>query len=490
MKEQLKNIFSQTAIYSLGNISTKLVGFVLLPLYTGYLTTAEFGVLALLEVISQILIAIFTFNLPIAMLRWIAQVREENEEKSIIFTVYLTLVLIALAVLTFGLLFSLQTSEFIFDSHKFSPYIKILFISASLSIINRHPLTLLRHREKASFFAIANILKLIIILSFNVYFVAYAKVGVIGVVYSMAIGEVFILIITFPFLIKNIFLKLQFVFLKEMFLYGLPLVFAALSGILLTFSDRFILQHFFGPSEVGIYSLGYKIAAVINMFLVQSFSLGYLPFTFKHFNEPESGTLFARVMTYYTAALLISAILISFYSKELLLLLAQSKSYIISYKVVPFIALAFVFRGMQYNFALSFHFSKKTKINAYIIVGTAIFNIFLNILLVPKLGYIGSGISMAISFLIMLIITIKPAQSEFFIPYETKRLVKLISISASSFLLFYLFDLLSLSPIYFFIIKTIIIVLFVISLWAFKVLEKEEINLILRKLRISKQTNV
>jgi O-antigen/teichoic acid export membrane protein len=420
LKEQLKNIFSQTAIYSLGNISTKLVGFVLLPLYTGYLTTAEYGILALLEVISQILIAIFTFNLPIAMLRWIAEVRKAEEEKSIIFTVYFTLIIIALMVLAFGLLFSSQTSDLIFKSHKYASYVKVLFISASLSIINRHPLTLLRHREKAAFFAGANILKLIIILLFNIYFVAYAQIGVIGVVYSLAIGEFFILVITFPFLIKNIFLRIRLIFLKEMFFYGLPLVFAALSGILLTFSDRFILQHFYGPSEVGIYSLGYKIAAVINMFLVQSFSLGYLPFTFKHFEEPESGTLFARVMTYYTAALLISAIIISFYAKELLLLLSQSNNFLIAYKVVPLIAFAFVFRGMQYNFALSFHFSKKTKINAYIIVGTAVFNILANIFLVPKFGFMGSGISMAISFLIMLIITIKPAQSEFFIPFKVK----------------------------------------------------------------------
>ncbi len=489
MKEQLKNIFSQTAIYSLGNISTKLVGFVLLPLYTGYLTTAEYGILALLEVISQILIAIFTFNLPIAMLRWIAEVREEKEEKSIIFTVYFTLIIIAFSVLAFGLFFSSQTSNFIFSSDKYAFYLKILFISASLSIINRHPLTLLRHREKAAFFAGANILKLIIILSFNIYFVAYAQIGVIGVVDSLAIGELFILLVTFPFLLKNIFLRLRLTFLKEMFLYGLPLVFAALSGILLTFSDRFILQHFYGPSEVGIYSLGYKIAAVINMFLVQSFSLGYLPFTFKHFEEPKSGTLFARVMTYYTAALLVSAILISFYAKELLLLLSQSKSYLISYKVVPLIAIAFVFRGMQYNFALSFHFSKKTKINAYIIVGTAIFNILMNILLVPKFGFLGSGISMAVSFLIMLIITIKPAQSEFFIPYETKRLVKLISITFSCFLLFYIFDSFDLSLFSFFVIKSLLVLSFVISLWACKVLEKEEINLILTKLNLRKQTN-
>ena len=62
MKEHLNKIIGQTAVYSLGNISTKLVGFILLPLYTGYLSTAEFGTFAILEAISQISVAIFTFN--------------------------------------------------------------------------------------------------------------------------------------------------------------------------------------------------------------------------------------------------------------------------------------------------------------------------------------------------------------------------------------------------------------------------------------------
>ncbi len=484
MKEQLKNIFSQTAIYSLGNISTKLVGFILLPLYTGYLTTSEYGILALLEVVSQILIAIFTFNLPIAMLRWISETKNQKEEKGIIFTTYISLIVIAAFTLFAGLLSTKALSLLIFQSDKYVQYLHVLLISASLTIINRHPLTLLRHREKAAFFAAVNILKLILILSLNIYFVAYAKTGILGVVISMALGEGFVTLATFPFLIKNLQIAIKLNVLKEMFAYGFPLVFAGLSSILLSFSDRFILQYFSGASQVGIYSLGYKISAVINMFLIQSFTLGYLPFTFKRFDKPDSGNLFARVMTYYTAALLYSAIFISFFAKELLLLLAENSDYYISYLVVPFIALAFVFRGMQYNFALSFHFTKKTKINAAIIVATAILNIALNLVLVPKYGFLGSGISMFISFLIMLIATIVPAQKEYSIPYEKSRLYKLLLIGLIAFSSFALIELLKLSEVTSLILKTAAVVLTIIIPFIFKVFYKSEIDFILNKLGI------
>lgn len=482
MRNQLKTVFGQTAIYSLGNISTKLVGFVLLPLYTGYLTTAEYGILALLEVVNQILIAIFTLNLPTAMLRWCAETEEETEEKSIIFTVYISLLLIAVALFVAGYFAAGSISELLFGNAEYSDYIKVMFLASALNVANRHPLNLLRHRQKAGMYAAINVLKLSIILLLNIYFVAYERMGVMGVVVSLAIGEAFLSLATVVFIFRNFIFRLKIKILKEMLNYGVPLVFAALSSIALTFSDRFILQHYFGESEVGVYSLGYKIAAVINMFLIQSFSLGYLPFTFRQLKEPDSEKLFSKVMTYYTAALFYSALILSLFGKEILLLFSKNAEYLPAYTVIPFIALAFVFRGMQYNLSLSFHFSKRTGINAVIIVGAAILNIVLNYLIVPVYGFLGSGIAMAVSFLAMLIVTVKPAQANYRIPYETKRLAGIIGIALSAFVFYFIIDA-SYMPVYTgILLKAGLLFMSFAGLFLFGIISKGEIRFLKEKL--------
>ena len=76
-----------TAIYSLGNMTTKLVGLILLPLYTDRLSVDEYGILSILEVTAQIGVAILGFQLQAAFLRWCSAKTSESDFKSIVFSV-------------------------------------------------------------------------------------------------------------------------------------------------------------------------------------------------------------------------------------------------------------------------------------------------------------------------------------------------------------------------------------------------------------------
>jgi O-antigen/teichoic acid export membrane protein len=187
-------------------------------------------------------------------------------------------------------------------------------------------------------------------------------------------------------------------------------------------------------------------------------------------------------MTYYTTALLFSALFLSFFGKEILFLFSKNLDYLPAYTVIPFIAMAFVFRGMQYNISLSFHFSKKTGINAVIIVATAILNIALNFLFVPRFGFIGSGISMCVSFLVMLIISIKPAQKNYEIPYEKKKLYGLLSLAFTAFIIYFFVESLYISQWIKVLIKMGLILLTIISLFPLNIITKRETKYLLNKI--------
>ena len=92
MKDKLHSTAKHTFVYSIGNLSAKLIGLLLLPLYTSKLTTADYGILGILEIIGQFLIVVMGMNLYSAMIRWCSDEKNEDKQKSIIFSVFTTVV--------------------------------------------------------------------------------------------------------------------------------------------------------------------------------------------------------------------------------------------------------------------------------------------------------------------------------------------------------------------------------------------------------------
>lgn len=428
MFADIKKTVKHTAVYSLGNISTKLVGFILLPLYTTHLSTEEYGILAILQAIAQILIGVFGLSLPTAMMRWAAPEQDNNKQKSIVFTTLIATVIIAASLcgilLPMNELFSLK----LFYTTDYSSYFTFLFLAVSAGIINNVPLNLVRLKEQAGFYVVITTLKFTLIVLCNIYFVAHKEIGVEGIILSELIGHLFVILVTIPVTIKNSIAKFDWSAFIGMIQYGAPLVFSIAFTFILTLGDRFIIKFFLGDSSVGVYSLGHRIGSVINMLILQSFQLGFVPLAYKKLNDPNAKRYYAKVLTYYTLVLVSSGMVLSIFSKELIILLAKNKEYWIAYSVVPIVAFAFVLKGIQYTFALSFHYTKKTGYSAVIFVIGAIINLSLNIVLVQKYDFLGAAVSLIVSVILMLILSYIFGQRVYKIPYEITKIYKILFI--------------------------------------------------------------
>ncbi|MEN8194301.1 MAG: oligosaccharide flippase family protein [Bacteroidota bacterium] len=473
MFADIKRTIKQTTVYSLGNISTKLVGFILLPLYTAHLLPKEYGILAILQAIMQILIGVFGLNLPTAMMRWYAQEKDPEKEKSIVFTTLLSTLIVSIFISSLLIPYSEQFAINIFDNVNFTVYFVFLFLAVSAGIVNNVPLSLIRLKEKSVFYIILTTIKFTLIILSNIYFVAYQKIGVEGIIISELIGHLFVIIFTIPMMIKNSIFKIDFTILLDMIKYGAPLVFSTIFTFVLTLGDRFIIKYFFGDSSVGIYSLGHKIASVINMLIIQSFQLGFLPIAYKKLGSQDEKQFLSKVLTYYTLVLVFSALSISLFGRELIELLSNNKDYWIAYSVIPIISFAFVLKGIQYTFALSFHYSKKTSYNAGIVIISAIINVTLNILLVLQYGYIGAAYSMLISIFVMMVLSYYFGQKVYYIPYEKNRIIKIVFIGLILFGISLFIN--EFNFILRFSFKTILLVSFVGILFLFKIFSKNEI---------------
>jgi len=472
--KDLKHTAKHIVIYSIGNLSTKLVGFILLPLYTDFLTTEEYGMLAILEVTSFMLIAFVGMRQSTAMMRWCSAEKDDEKTRSIAFTTLITIMVMGLA---FNLLFQPLAGSFgriLFDSADFKSYFRVLFMFVSFEILNVWVLDLIRIKGKPTYYVLLSLVKFIIILSLNIYFIKYQGMGVLGIILSQLIGSVILFLISLFFIAKNITAKLNLSEVKPMFKYGFPLVFTTVSMYLLSLGDRYLMKYMLDLGDVGVYSLGYKIATVTNLIVIQSFQTGFLPIAYKMYEQKGNDRFFTKTLTYYTFILVLFSLALSLFSKELITLLSKKDDYIVAYTIVPFISHGLIFKGIQYVFSLSLHFVKNTKYNAIIVLSVAIFNFFLNMLLLPRLGIYGAGLASVTSFCIMLI-AFRIYAKRFYDPgYEIGKLFLLVGLGIGLYLVSLLFD--DFSMVVEIMLKLVLIIIYPFLLYLLGFYEKVEID--------------
>ena len=474
MLKDLRYTAKHIVIYSIGNLSTKLIGFILLPLYTDHLTTSEYGMLALLEVTSFMLIAMVGMRMSTAMMRWGSAEKTGSRQGSIAFTVFITLVVLAIV---FNILFQPLAGSFskiLFETSTYKEYFNVLFLFVSFEIMNVWVLDLIRIKEKPLFYVFLSLLKFTVVLALNIYFIKVLEYGVLGIILSQLIGSALLFLCSSVFIYRNITAKFLLKDLKPMFGYGFPLVFTTMSMYLLSLGDRYLMKYILDLGDVGIYSLGYKIATVTNLLVIQSFQTGFLPIAYKKYEEGGNERFFVKSLTYYTFILVVVSLGLAMVSRELISFLSKSEAYYSAYKIVPFISLALIFKGIQYVFSLSLHFVRRTKYNAFIVLSVAVFNLVINIILLPRIGIYGAGVASAISFFIMLLFFRSYAKRFYDPGYEIKKIVLLIATGIAFYLLSTLFNEFPMG--WSIILKFLLIVLFPFFLLLFRFYEEIEIQ--------------
>ena len=426
MLENLKKTFSNSIIYSIGNLSTKIIGLILIPIYTQKLTTTDYGILGILEITSELLIAIFSFSLYSAFLRLYWDIGFKDKQKDMFFTTMAAIILVA-CLMFFGLYpFISKLSLFLLGNINYGHLIKLMLLSVSLKIIVRIPSTLMRVQEKSLFYTVANISRLLITLLSTIYFIIILNHKVEAIFEAQIIGQCFYLLFLLKYIIKNIKLKFNLNVLKAMMYYGFPLIFSSISGVLLTLGDRYCLRFLTQFSNVGIYNLGYKVANVLKVFFVSSVQLALPPMIFKMIDQPNCKRFYSKIMTYVALILIFLILIVSIFGKEAIKFVVANKDYWDAYKVIPILSFSILFLMLMYIATTGLTIMKKTKILAKLVIIVSIANIGLNLIMIPLLNIIGAAAATLISRIVLFIIVYHYAQKVYHISYEIKKIVTMI----------------------------------------------------------------
>ncbi len=475
MINTLRNTLKNSIIYSLGTFSSKLIGVFLIPLYVSSLTVSEYGMLGILDITAQLLIALFGLSLFQSLFRWYWEKKDPVYQKSLFFTIIASVTLFSFA---FGLVLLLAQKELsilIFNSGSHILLIRLLIAVSILEAINIVTLTLLRIQEKSLFYSLLSVGKFSFQLIFTIYFIVSKGMKIEGIYYAQIIGDVIVLLVSFKYIIKNIHIHFLGNITGKLLKYSIPLLFSSIVYLIYTVTDRYMLRFIADYKMVGIYTLGFKIANVLKVIVVNSVNLALYPIIFKMIHDKNNKRFYSKVMTYYSFGLMLFVLAISFFSKEIIILFSFSnKNYWAAYTVVPIISFS-IFFGMLRDMSMTgLNIIKKTYIVSIITFFVTFVNISLDYVLIPRIGYFGAALSTLISQIISVYFILRYSQKYYYIPFEFKKIMLIISLGIV-FILIYL-SINSLNIYLRIILKIMLLVSFPFVLYPFHFYEEVELE--------------
>lgn len=485
MLEKFKYFLKHSIIYSISNVATKASGIILLPIYTSYFTVEEFGRLGLVLAIITILIQVVVLGQNQSILKFNNQIEYVDKKKSILYTLSVFVILAALVFTIIGEFSAPWLAKILGSFEDYYSSLRIAIYIIVVSIINNVFQNKLRADEKSVSFTVISLIKLFVLIVATVYLVTSLELGINGVLYGQLISEIVTLIIFIPLMLRLMEFKFERNILSESLKFGLPLIFSGLSMTLLNISDRFLIKFLASEEALGLYELGYRVAGILNMFMIMPLSLTLLPVAYKVYKQPGDKDYYRKIMTYATYLLVWGALALSIFSKEIIELFAGSGSYLPSYEVVPVILFAYVFSGMSMISSIGMYLTSKTTYIAIITIVSAAINIFLNYLFIPAYGIMGAAVNTLIAFLVLYFLSLKISNRHYKIGFETFRLILLFLASGVLLLLSFIIKVESFWISL--IIKFLLVIIFPWTLFLTRFYQKNEIKTL--KLVIKKWKN-
>jgi len=212
---------------------------------------------------------------------------------------------------------------------------------------------------------------------------------------------------------------------RELLRYSIPLVPSGMGVFLNLYADRLVIQHARSVGDVGIYGVGYRLAAIISLLLV-GFQGAATPLILSGKDDPAIPGDIARIMRVFWALALSSFVVLSLLATPMLRLLA-APAYQSASRVVPFLVIASLFAGM-YFFAPGLVIAKKTVTMAKLTALSGVANLALAILLVPPFGIVGAGIATAATSLLWFAALMRASQREYRVPHQWPRLLAALGV--------------------------------------------------------------
>ncbi|MDL2124700.1 MAG: oligosaccharide flippase family protein [Deltaproteobacteria bacterium] len=430
MFNKIKKLGGESVIYGLGDALYKTVTFFLLPIYLKYLTPSDYGVLESALVTRSLAILLLSLGVSSAFFRYYFKAGSEHEKKLIFSTSFLGFIVLQIPLPLCFIFFNKWISNLILSSPEYGIYFAIVAVNIFLIGFRMVPLQLYRAKGQALRFSIIMLTVATSTMIFNIVFVAFIHLGVMGVLLGNLCGGLTGILLVMPTVMKNFVFRFDFNVAKKLFKYGVPLGMSQLPMALVLMSDRYFLAHLTDLATLGIYSVGYKFGAIVRIGVIVPILRAWNPFLFEYGDGKDAPQLFSKVIYIYFLLCMTVTVIVTLYASPIINIMGKSQ-YSSAHKIVPFICTGMVLMGLARMLRAGILLSGKTYLVAIIMIFTLLINFAGNMSLIPALGMHGAAYSFLLAMTFNMVLSYFVGRKELLIPLELQRMIKLALCSIS-----------------------------------------------------------
>jgi O-antigen/teichoic acid export membrane protein len=416
---RLRELIRHSAIYGLGSIVARVIGVLLLPLYTRYLTPSDYGLIETLVALSAVLTALVAQAMKSAFFRFYFDSAEHEKRLLVVRTAFWYVLAASTAVLVSGIVFADPISWLLFGTRSHDELVIAAFIGLWAAMNYEQMTSLFRVEQRSIAYVIATLLNVAITIAMTVLLVVVFDKGPLGVLVGNFTGT---LVVYAGLLIYNRgALGLQFdrSLYREMNRFGLPLVPSALALWLTNFSDRFFLVKLSDTHEVGLYSIGVRIASAI-VLLLTAFRMAWPAFAYGIEDDREARRTYSFVLTYVLCICCWLALALGLLAPWILRLITTEPFYAAENVVAP-LAFGVAAFGAYVVVQIGTGRARRTATNWVVTGAAAAFNVALNLILIPPYGRMGAAIAMVSAYTLLFLTMAWRAHRVFPVPYQWRR---------------------------------------------------------------------
>ncbi len=416
----IRTLGKQSLIYGIGTILTRVVTFLLLPLYTNVFTTEEYGIVSLAYAFTGFVMIAYRYGMDSALMKY--YIDAEGEDRKTYFTTIFSVQALTSLIFSLFLFIAAGFLAPIFLGGAYTRLMQLVTIILFLDALWMLPMLILRAEEKPQQYILLSLLNVILLMALNIYLVVFKEFGITGVLIGNIFASGALLLATVPIIVRNFSFKtISRSALQEVLKFGLPFFPAGIFTMIMELSDRYLLEWLADTSTVGLYSAGNKLG-MFGLLLVMGFNMGWTPYFLKKGKDANAPQTFARVSTYFLGLVGGFIVLISLWINQLVQFRIGDATFFgeefwSSTQVVPIILLGYYFFGLYVLQLPGVFMTKKTKwVPLFRGIGAAL-TVLVNIILIPVFGIIGAASAKAIAFFGMSLAILLFNQKHYPIPY-------------------------------------------------------------------------
>ena len=425
-----KELAKNTIIIFMGKVCTQLISFLLLPLYTSYLVTEEYGFVDLITTYVTLIVPVITLELEMSVFRYLVDCRKNKEQTKKVFSNNFIILLSSLLIFAIGYL--IVTCFWKFD------FRFLILLDIIICTFSGNFLQIARGVGKTLDYAISCIITGASTILLNILFIVVLRLGAFGMISSIALanglGAIYLFIRLKMWRYID-FKKKDKKLIKEMYKYSIPLVPNGISWWIVNVSDRTIITAILGAAANGIYAVSNKFPTILSS-LLGIFNLSWSESAALHIDSPDRDEFFSDISN--TVTKLFTCLGVGMIAcMPFLFPFLVNKSYDDAYYYIPILVLGAVFNVIICLYSAVYIAKKMTKKVASTSILGAIINIVVNIGLIHFIGLYAAAISTAVSYFVMMVYRHFDLKKYMNITYEKGLLIKTICIFTFAIIIYY-----------------------------------------------------